>query len=82
MKLRITFDYLAPLAERYTVIDDSEYDGAPDAGAQLVGNGATEEAAKADFMDQWLEREAERDLKNAAKHMQFWDSFFSKLLGT
>lgn len=81
MKLVSEFRYLAPDAERWACYNSDEYDGAPDAGAQMVGYGPTEEAAKADFMDQWLEREADRDMKNAAKHAAHWDAFFEKLLG-
>lgn len=81
MKLSIDFRYLAPDSERYVCINEDEYDGAPDAGPQMVGYGPTEEAAKADFMDQWLEREADRDIKQAAKHATYWDAFFERLLG-
>jgi hypothetical protein len=35
--------------------DDDGYDGAPDAGHQIVGNGPTEQAAIADFQEQWRE---------------------------
>jgi hypothetical protein len=61
VKLSTEFRSLAPDAERWACINDDEYDGAPDAGAQMVGYGPTEQPAKDDFMDQWMEREAERD---------------------
>lgn len=35
--------------------DDNTYDGAPDAGHQIVGSGATEAEAIRDFQEQWDE---------------------------
>jgi len=40
----------------WAVYDDETYDGAPDAGPQIVGYGPTPEAAKADFEEQYAER--------------------------
>ena len=82
MRLYTEFRYLAPDAERYAVYDADEYDGAPDAGAQLVGYGATPEEAKADFMDKRLERESERDVNRAIRHAKVWDSFLERLFGS
>ncbi|HXR88820.1 MAG TPA: hypothetical protein VN750_00910 [Steroidobacteraceae bacterium] len=81
MKLRVEFIYLAPDAERYMCIDDSTYDGAPDAGPQLVGRGPTEDDAKADWFDQWMEREIERDINRALKQMKVFDSMLEQLFG-
>jgi hypothetical protein len=78
MKLRIEE---LPLGFGYRCINDSEYDGAEDAGPQMVGEGKTAEEAKADFMDQWLERESERDVSGALKQMRVWDSFLERLFG-
>lgn len=65
MKIRTEFVYLAPDSERYVTIDDDRYDGAEDAGHQLVGRGATEEASRRDYFDQLVEegfpREERRD---------------------
>lgn len=81
MKLRVEFCYLAPDSERYTCINDSEYDGAEDAGHQMVGYGPTAEAARADFMEQWMERECERDCARAVKFAQTWDMFLMRIFG-
>lgn len=40
----------------WAAYDDNTYDGAPDAGPQCVGYGPTEEAAIADFKEQWAEK--------------------------
>jgi hypothetical protein len=40
----------------WAVYDDDTYDGAPDAGPQIVGYGATPEAAMLDFQEQLAER--------------------------
>jgi hypothetical protein len=39
----------------WAAYDDDTYDGAPDAGPQIVGTGATEAEAIADFEQQWEE---------------------------
>jgi hypothetical protein len=39
----------APQSERFTAYDSNTYDGAPDAGPQIVGHGATSEEALADY---------------------------------
>ena len=70
-----------PLGFGFRCINDDEYDGAEDAGPQMIGEGKTAEEAKADFMDQWLEREAERDTTRALNHMKVWDSFLEQMLG-
>lgn len=81
MKLRTEFVYLAPDSERYYCINDDEYDGAPDAGPQMIGYGPTAEAAKADFMDKWMERESERDCARAVKFAKTFDGILNKLFG-
>ena len=43
--------------------DDDTYDGAPDAGPQIVGHGATEKEAVEDFMEQWNEKEGVYDVQ-------------------
>lgn len=78
MKLRIEE---LPYGFGFRCIDDNEYDGAPDAGPQLIGEGMTAEAAKADFVDRWMERESERDTNAALKQMRVWDSFFEQIVG-
>jgi hypothetical protein len=78
MKLRIEE---LPLGFGFRCIDDNTYDGAPDAGPQMVGEGMTAEAARQDFWDQWLERESERDVNRALKQMKVWDSFFDQIIG-
>lgn len=78
MKLRITAHEFGP---QFSCIDDNEYDGAPDAGPQLVGQGDTEEAARKNFMEQWIERECARDLKNAVEFGKSWDAMLSALFG-
>ena len=48
-----------PIPDRssdYAAYDDDTYDGAPDAGPQIVGWGATEQAAIAEFWEQWNEK--------------------------
>jgi len=42
----------APPAERWAAYDDDTYDGAEDAGPQVVGHGATREDAIADYWAQ------------------------------
>lgn len=39
----------APPNERWSAFDDDTYDGTPDAGPQIVGYGATEAEAIADY---------------------------------
>lgn len=70
-----------PLGFGFRAINDNEYDGAEDAGPQMVGEGKTEAEAREDFWQQWLEREAERDTKRAIAQAKHWDSFFERLLG-
>lgn len=70
-----------PLGFGFRCYNDNEYDGAPDAGAQMVGEGKTAEEAKADFMDQWMERESERDVSGALKQMRVWDAFLEQMFG-
>jgi len=45
--------------------DDDTYDGAPDAGPQCVGYGATEAEAIADFREQWEEKYGEEEEEDA-----------------
>lgn len=65
----------------FQVIDDNEFDGASDAGPQLVGEGSTPDAARRDFMDKWLEREVARDCQRGVGFAQSWDSMIGKLFG-
>jgi hypothetical protein len=67
MKLQITSN---PFGPKFTCIDSDEYDGAPDAGPQLVGQGDTEEEAKEDFYDQRLERQA---TNGGSSKMSTWE---------
>ena len=75
MKLHITANAFGP---KFTCIDD-DYDGAPDAGLQLVGEGNTEQEAKDDYMRQWMEREADRDCKRAVQNMKVLDGMLDSL---
>jgi hypothetical protein len=77
MKLSIELQY----DNSYACIDTNEYDGAPDAGPQLIGRGKTEEEARADFFEQRMEREADRDMKRAQSQMKVWDDILGKLFG-
>jgi len=78
MKLSYQHNDFGP---KVTCVDDNEYDGAEDAGTQLIGTGDTEEAAKKDFMDQWVARECDRDIHNAVEVGQSWDRLIAGLLG-
>lgn len=78
MKLRYQHNAFGP---KVHCIDENEYDGTADVGPQLIGEGDTQEEARRDFMDQWLERESTRDIKNAISAAQSWDSMMSKLFG-
>lgn len=78
MKLTYQWNAFGP---KCSCVDSNEYDGAEDAGPQLVGQGDTEEEARADFMDQWLERECARDLKNAVSFAKSWDAMMGKIFG-
>jgi hypothetical protein len=52
--IRTTFEH-PPIPDRrfdWAAVFDDEYDGAPDAGPQLVGRGATEAEAVADLLEQ------------------------------
>ena len=48
------------LFDIWRAIDLHDYDGAPDAGPQCVGEGKTKDEAIADLMRQFEEREEER----------------------
>ena len=72
---------VSPFGLGYSVYDADEYDGAEDAGPQLVGNGDTAAEALEDFHEQRLEREAERDCKRAISQGKVWDSFLCRLFG-
>ena len=78
MKLRIEE---LPMGFGFRCINDDEYDGAEDAGPQMVGEGNTADEARADFLDQWMERECERDCKAAVKRAEVWDSVFRQIFG-
>lgn len=58
VKVHTTFVY-PPLPVRHFDWHciDEDYDGAPDAGPQLVGTGATEIEAIYHYLEQYLERE-------------------------
>jgi hypothetical protein len=75
MKLHITPNEFGP---KFTCIDD-DYDGAPDAGRQLIGEGSTEQEAKDDYTRQWMEREADRDCKRAVQNMKVFDGMLDSL---
>lgn len=82
MKIRTEHVY-PPIPSRSTdwcAYDEDTYDGAEDSHP-IVGWGPTQAAARADFMDLWLQHEAEREMKAAAKSAQVWDSIFDRLLG-
>lgn len=57
IKLRV--EYINPpipiRSMDWVAYDDNTYDGAPDAGEQLVGQGATLGSAIRDFAEQWIE---------------------------
>lgn len=78
MKLRYQHNAFGP---KVHCIDESEYDGAPDAGPQLVGQGDTQEEARRDFFEQWLNREALRDIKRGVSAMQSWDNIIRQVVG-
>lgn len=78
MKLRYQYNAFGP---KVHCINESEYDGAPDAGPQLVGQGDTEEEAQRDFFEQWLNREAMRDIKRGASASQSWDNIMRQVVG-
>lgn len=80
MALKLRIEEL-PLGFGFRCINDNEYDGAEDAGPQMVGEGKTADEAKADFMDQWMERESERDCARAVKFAKVFDGFLDKLFG-
>jgi len=84
MKLKLKTEHVfPPIPDRnsdWMAYDENTYDGAEDSHP-IVGWGPTEEAAKADFMDQWMEQEAERDMKSAMRQMRVWDSFLGQIFG-
>lgn len=83
MKLR-TEHVFPPIPDRnsdWMAYDEETYDGAEDSHP-IVGWGPTEEAAKADFMDRWMERECERDVSRAVQFAKVWDGFLNKIFGT
>lgn len=83
MKL-VTVHVYPPIPIRdwdWCVYDSDVYDGAPDAGPQMVGWGKTEDEAKADFREQWVLRESERDCNRAIENMKVFDDMFSKVFG-
>lgn len=45
----------APRGERWHAIDHDTYDGAPDAGPQLMGHGSSEKSALLDLIEQMLD---------------------------
>jgi hypothetical protein len=56
----VTEHVLPPIPDRsfdWSAHDDNSYDGAPDAGRRnhIIGRGATEQEAIADFWKQWEE---------------------------
>lgn len=48
----------APPSERWHAIDTDTYDGAPDAGPQIVGTGATAHEALADYWRNFIDADA------------------------
>jgi len=82
MKLKTDYVF-PPILDRshdWMAYDEDTYDGAEDSHP-IVGWGATEEAAKSDFMEQWMEHEAERDMKQAVRQVKVWDSIFDRIFG-
>jgi hypothetical protein len=71
MKLRICPQAFGP---KFTCIDESEHSG-------LIGQGDTEQEARRDFWDQWLNRESLRDMQRAKSSMDSWDQMMRKLCG-
>lgn len=78
MKLRYQHNAFGP---KVHCIDENEYDGAPDAGPQLIGEGDTEEQAKGDFFEQWLNRVAMQDIKRGASASDSWDKIMRQVMG-
>jgi hypothetical protein len=59
MKIKCTQEW-APIPVRefdWSVVDDDTYDGAPDAGHQIIGWGSTPTKALADFINQYIDAE-------------------------
>lgn len=71
MKLRITCTN--PFGPKFSCVDEDD--------TKLVGQGDTEQAARDDFMEQWLQREVDRDIDNAVAHAKSWDTMIRKLFG-
>ena len=69
MKLRITCTN--PFGPKFACTDEED--------PSVTGTGDTAEAAKDDFMEQWLQREVNRDIDNALTHAQSWDVMIRKL---
>ena len=77
MKLRYQHN---PFGPKVTCIDDDTYDGAPDAGPQLIGQGETEQEAKDDLLGQWIAKQVDNDLKAAAPALKSWDDMMRRLV--
>jgi len=60
----------------WTCIDDETYSGPGD----LIGTGATEQAAKDDFFEQWIGRQVDNDIRNALPAMESWDAMLRQLV--
>ncbi len=71
MNLQITRNKTSP---KFTCVDA--------AAPGLVGHGDTEQAAKDDFLDKWVDQECRRDLVNAVSYAQSWDAMMEKLIGS
>ena len=60
----------------WTCIDDDTYSGPGD----LIGTGATEQAAKDDFFEQWISRQVDNDIRNARPAVESWDAMLQQLV--
>jgi hypothetical protein len=67
----------APASEAWHAYDTNTYDGAPDAGPQIVGHGATAVEALADYRAQFdaaqdTESEASCEIEDGDYHQYIW----------
>jgi len=79
----VTQHVYPPIPDRsndWCAYDEDTYDGADDSHP-VVGWGATEAEARADFLQIWQDREEQRELDRAGKAVKVWDDVFNRLLG-
>lgn len=72
MKLRYQRNAFGP---RINCIDED------DATSELVGQGDSIDEARRDYFDQWLNREALRDIKRGASAIVSWDNLMRQICG-